>query len=119
MNTYASIAPSYKLTEETGYYPHNSYLQMTAESGVLGIGAFLWVLAALFGTSLANIKGINDKFYRAVLVGLLAGLFGFLIHSFVDTDFYSLQLGNLMWFMMGLIAAVQRISLRKTHVTGQ
>lgn len=115
LNTYASIAPRYKVTEETGYYPHNSYLQMAAESGALGIGAFLWVLAALFKTSLANVKKINDKFHGAALAGLLAGLFGLLAHSFFDVDIYSLQLGNLTWFIMGLIVAVQRVSLNKTH----
>lgn len=113
LNTYASIAPRYKLTEETGYYPHNCYLQMAAESGVLGLGAFLWILITLFRISLMNIKRINDKFCGAVLAGLLAGLFGLLVHSFFDVDIYSLQLGNLMWFIMGLIVAVQKVSLRK------
>lgn len=113
LNTYASIAPKYKLTEETGCYPHNSYLQMAAESGLLGLGAFLWILIALFRTSLINVKRINDKFYEAVLVGLLAGLFGFLVHSFFDVNIYTLQLGNLMWFIMGLIVAVQRVALQK------
>ena len=115
INTYASIAPRYKLTEVTGVYPHNCYLQMAAESGILGLGAFLWILVALFKTSLINVKRINDKFYGAVLVGLLAGLFGLLIHSFVDTDIYSLQLGNLMWFLMGLIIAVQKVSLQEAN----
>ncbi len=109
LNTYATVVPAYKLTEETGYYPHNSYLQMAAESGVLGVGAFLWILVALFRTSISNIKRINDKFYGAVLAGLLAGLFGFLVHSFFDVNMYSLQLGNLMWFIMGLIIAVQKV----------
>ena len=109
INTYASIAPRYKLTEETGVYPHNCYLQMAAESGVLGLGAFLWILVTLFRASLLNIRKIYDKFRGAVLAGLLAGLFGLLIHSFVDTDLYSLQLGNLIWFMMGLVIAVQRV----------
>ncbi|MDD5679960.1 MAG: O-antigen ligase family protein [Candidatus Omnitrophica bacterium] len=117
INTYASVAPRYKLTEVTGVYPHNSYLQMSAESGLLGVGAFLWVLVALFKTSLVNVKRLNNKLCGAVLPGLLAGLFGLLIHSFVDTDIYSLQLGNLIWFLMGLIIAVQKVSSQEANPT--
>lgn len=115
LNTYASVAPRYRLTEKTGVYPHNSYLQMAAESGVMGLGAFLWILVVLFKTSLMNVKRINDKFYTAALFGLLAGLFGLLAHSFVDTDIYSLQLGNLIWLLMGLIIAVQKVFLPEVH----
>ena len=84
---------------------------MAAETGLLGLGAFLWIIATLFKTSLANLKKINDKFYGAILIGLLAGLFAFLCHSFVDVDLYSLPLRYLMWFVIGLIFAVQRIAL--------
>ena len=113
LNTYAAIAPYYKLAEDTGCYPHNSYLHMLAESGTLGLVSFLLILIILFRTSMKNAKRINDKFYGAVLMGLLAGLFGFLVHSFLDVNIYSLQLGNLMWFIMGLIIAVQRVSFQR------
>lgn len=115
INTYASVAPRYKLTEATGVYPHNSYLQMSAESGILGVGAFLWILAALFKTSLGNIKRGGSGLCASVLPGLLAGLFGMLIHSFVDTDIYSLQLGNLIWFLMGLVVAVQKVAFQESN----
>lgn len=111
LNTYAVVAPKYKLSEKTGIYPHNSYLHMAAETGLVGLGAFLWIIWVLFRTSIRNLKKIKDKFYNAVLIGLLSGLFGFLIHSFVDTNFYSLQLSVLMWYVMGLIVAVQRIAI--------
>ena len=111
LNTYATVAPNYKTSEKTGIYPHNSYLHMAAEAGLLGLGAFVWVTISLFKTSLANLKKINDKFYKALLIGLLAGLFAFLIHSFVDTNIYTLQLGNLMWFVMGLIISVQKVGV--------
>jgi len=113
LNTYSIVAPGYKVTEKTGFYPHNSYLHMAAETGLLGLGAFLWIIIALFRTSLKRLREITDDFHGAFLVGALAGLFGFLLHSFVDTNFYSLQLGGLMWFVMGLVIAIQKISLNE------
>jgi len=112
-NTYATVAPLYRLTEATGYYPHNSYLRMAAESGVLGLGAFIWIMATLFKSSLEGLANIKDSLDSGILAGLLSGLFGFLLHSFIDTDIYTIQLGNLMWFFAGTIVAIRKISFRK------
>jgi len=109
LNTYATVAPGYRITETTGFYPHSSYLRMAAESGLLGLGAFTWILVTLFKKSLANLKKIDNRFYATFLMGILAGLFAFLAHSFVDTGIYSLQLGGLMWFMIAVVIAIQKV----------
>jgi putative inorganic carbon (HCO3(-)) transporter len=113
LNTYSIIAPNYKITVDGGTYPHNSYLQMAAEMGIVGLAAFIWMMIRLFKASLESIKRIKDGFYSNVLIGLLAGMLAFLVHSFFDVNFYVLQLVNLMWFVMGLIIAVQRIALNE------
>lgn len=114
LNTYSIVAPGYKSgLAESGIYPHNSYLQMAAETGVVGLGSFIFVMVSLFTMSFRNMKKIKDRFYSNILLGLLAGLFGFLAHSFLDVNFYALQLAVLMWFVMGLIVAVQRIALKE------
>lgn len=112
LNTYTEVGHYYKIFEGGGYYPHNSYLHMAAESGIFGAGAFIWIIFTLFRISLSNLKKVSDRYYGTLLIGLLAGLLGFLAHSFVDTNIYTLQLGNMMWFVMGLIIAVQKICLR-------
>ena len=112
LNTYSIVAPHYKLAAaEAGIYPHNSYLQMAAETGIVGLTSFLWIILVLFKSSLNSLKKIKDALYCNVLIGLLAGMFGFLVHSFFDVNFYALQLANLMWFIMGLIIAVQKTAL--------
>lgn len=113
LNTYAIVAPKYKILESGGAYPHNSYLQMAAETGISGAGSFVLVVISLFAASIINMKRIKDVFYKNILIGLLAGLFGFLAHSFFDVNLYALQLVNLMWFVMGLIIAIQRIAVTK------
>jgi len=112
LNTYSIVAPHYKLTEDGGIYPHNSYLQLTTEMGFVGLIMFVFFTLMLFVRSLDNMARIKDEFSKNILLGLIAGLLGFLIHSFFDVSFYTLQLANLMWFVMGLIIAVQRIALK-------
>ena len=106
INTYSIIAPEYKLT--WGGYPHNCYLQMAAETGAVGVLAFFWILFRLFRQAILAFLVKNDKFSRAVLSGLSAGLLAFLIHSAVDTNFYSVQLGVLMWVAMAVLMAFSR-----------
>ena len=107
LNTYSSIQWEYD--KGWGGYPHNSYLQMAAETGAVGLSAFLWMIIILLKNSFKNLKQIKDPPLRFLLLSFLAGLAGFLIHSFFDTNFYSVQLGSFMWVIMGLIVAVQKI----------
>lgn len=120
LNTYSIVAPRYKSgLAEAGIYAHNSYLQMAAETGIVGLISFVLVIVSLFTISLMSLKNIKDSFYSGILLGLLVGLFGFLVHSFFDVNFYALQLATLMWFIMGLIIAVQRIALKEESELGR
>jgi len=56
---------------------------------------------------------MKDFYLKSVVLGSLSGLFAFLIHNFFDTNFYSVQLGNMMWVVMGLVVAAQMISLNE------
>jgi len=83
-------------------YAHNCYMQMLAETGILGLGAFMWVIIALFKKSLKIIKISKDYIYRNVSIGLLGGLLAYLVHSAFDTNLYSLDIGILFWYLLGL-----------------
>jgi len=107
-NTYSIVAPSYKKQASTGFYPHNSYLHMAAEIGLLGLGTFLLTILTLFVVALIKIIKTKDKFQRTLLAGFLAGLFGFLGHSIVDTNLFAIQLSMLMWMVMGIIVAIEK-----------
>lgn len=92
-------------------YAHNCYLQMAAETGLAGLLAFLWIPFCLFRDGLRRLPQVRDRFPHHFLLGLLAGLGAFLVHSFFDTNFYSTQLSTLMWVAVGLILAIPRSEL--------
>jgi len=105
LNTYSKIAPRYKVS--WGGYPHNCYLHMAAETGLLGLGSFIWMICVLFHMTLRNLKKIQNPFKHTLLYGFLLGLAGFLTHSFLDTNFYSIQLGMLFWLAISVIMQAQ------------
>jgi O-antigen ligase len=107
LNTYSVVGRNYKIMEEGGIYPHNSFLQMAAETGVIGLVSFVWILIVLFRSGFQTLSRKKDP----LLLGILAGILAFLVQSFFDTNLYALQLVVLFWFMMGLAVAVMRLEL--------
>jgi putative inorganic carbon (HCO3(-)) transporter len=82
-------------------YAHNCYLQIWAESGIFSLLVFLLFAGTVLGKALKARKTNKDP----LLLGLLCGIFAFLIHSAFDTQFYSLQQAFLFWSMFGILAA--------------
>jgi len=105
LNTYSVVARSYKVRGGGGEYPHNSFLQMAAETGIIGLISFIWMLTVMFRMGFRTLS--REK--NLLLLGILAGTLAFLIQSFFDTHLYSLQFVVLFWFMIGLTMAVIRL----------
>jgi putative inorganic carbon (HCO3(-)) transporter len=99
MGTFMQYFPHY--TKDLGVqYAHNCYLQMWAEIGVFGLLSFLLFVGSILYRGIR----IFRKESPFVLLGLICAIFGFLAHSFFDTQLYSLQLCVLFWFLLGMVA---------------
>jgi len=87
--------------EQQPRYAHNCYLQVAAETGVIGLAAFLMLLGALFGALVRGASRLapND---RPVGVGLIGALVAFAVQAALDTNFYSLRQAALFWALAGL-----------------
>lgn len=91
-------------------YTHNCYLQTLAETGIIGLGAFI-IFLFIWGSKTLITLSIRDKtFYYFTFLGLITGLVAYLLNSFVDTNFYSLPIAMLFWFILGLqVSAIKLI----------
>lgn len=81
-------------------YAHNCYLQIWAETGIFSLISFMVFIVSLIYLSIKKFFASKDF----LLLGLLTGTVGFLIHSFFEVNFYSLRLAILFWIWIGLIA---------------
>ncbi len=106
VNTFMANYQSYSIGPTEGpAYAHNCLLQVTAETGLIGLACFLWFLWQLFSLywrSLRNVTSAEGTSFKPLLAGLTAGLLGFLIQSVFDTNFYSLRQATLFWSFSGL-----------------
>lgn len=81
-------------------YTHNSYLQIWAEIGILGIISFLWLLISVFRPALKNFKESASK---KLIIGLITANAAFLIHNLFDFSFFLPEVSLIWWVILGLL----------------
>ncbi len=111
INTFMQMFEAYR-TDAGGSptYAHNSYLQLMAETGIIGLVSFLWILGSLFRWLSSHVSRYGIKSDDLILpaLGVWAGIVAFLLQSFFDNQFYSLQLSVYLWFLIGFLAAITK-----------
>ncbi len=78
-------------------FAHNSYLQIWAEMGLLGIVSFCGFLYKFFKSILPK-RLITDKLYA----GCIIAVFSFLIHNFIDLSFFLPEVCIFWWIIVAL-----------------
>jgi len=87
----------------TSRYAHNSYLQIWAEMGILGIISILWLAIASIKASLKNLKIENIK---TVTAALISANIVFLSHNLLDFTFFLPEVSYLWWIILGLAITI-------------
>ena len=92
--------------------PHNDFLRAYAETGLLGLLAFLIVIAAIVGITRRALKFAEPGMARGVAVGFAAVLAAYLIDSLGDNLMSEIVV---LWYFYAFAAcasAVARLGLR-------
>jgi len=103
-------------------HPENEYLEVLHDEGIVGAGIFLWCLATVFsagirwlardmGKEKLNEEGsVKKKTVRIIprhtyIAGLMASLFGLLVHNLMCVNMRFVSSGFPFWVLMGLTCA--------------
>jgi len=115
VNTFCENYLKYKLPEPKGaesadhVYAHNNFLQMAGDIGLLGLGAFIWLLIALFTYFGRLYKKMRDNYYKVLLLSLIASIIVFLVNGMAETNLYYARVASLFWYLVGFSLALQKI----------
>ena len=109
LNTYMDLVQRTRAGQDP-IYAHNCFVQILVETGWLGLGGFLWILTSLGRAALRTLRTVYsaaaDQSLAVLILGAFSGLTAFLIHSFFDVHFYSLQLSVYFWLIAGILMSM-------------
>lgn len=111
--TFGTIYPGYRLLlgRET-QMAHNNYLQIFVETGIIGLIAFLWLLARFLKRGIGLILEEKTREEKILLLGYFAGVSGFLIHSLVDFGLYIPGIAMTIFVFLALMVSPTRAAAR-------
>ena len=89
--TFPIVFPAYQTDMTAGYFinhAHNDYLELAAETGIIGFAAAVLCLLVLFITCLRTLAQSNNTYCQNLGLGALAACISFLAHSVVEFNFH-------------------------------
>jgi len=103
---------------------HNEILEIASQTGILGLGIYVWLFFLFFKMGLDNYKKINRDYDKIILLGLLASIFGMLVDNLLNVSLYFPMPALLFWISMGLVVGIcqkgavsqHRIPLKKPFI---
>ncbi len=108
-----AVFPRYAQPEalrKTTSHVHNTALQITAERGLLGLAAWLWLWVAFFfrGGRLLGALGPGQERERRLIVGSLVAVLGFLVAGLFEYNFGDSEVVMVAYALMALPFVVSR-----------
>ncbi len=115
IGTYAVLNPEYQESVYYSKHAHNDYLEILAESGIVGLFLFLASIAALFILAIKAFQVLNqgegekiwakERFHNVLLGAcLILSLTGFLIHSFIDFN-WEIPANRTLFLILSMLLA--------------
>ena len=92
---------------------HSEYLQVLAELGIVGLGIWVWLNFAFLRYGFRALQTLEDGFYRAMVIGLMAAEISLMVHFTVNNLLNGDAIGVPFWGIYGLLPAVVQMANRE------
>ncbi|MEH1818382.1 MAG: IctB family putative bicarbonate transporter [Nostoc sp.] len=105
--SFNKVYPLYQHPRYTALSAYSIFLEVTVETGFVGLACFLWLIIVTFNTAFLQVRRLRQV--KSVegfwLIGAIAILLGMLAHGTVDTVWYRPEVNTLWWLIVALIAS--------------
>jgi len=117
LNNYSLFMPMYDwatyLEHKGPMVVHNVFLLIAAETGIIGLVAFIWFLTSVLKKAWRNANRASSDIVWIVCVGTFAAFVSMSIHGLVDFSLlWDLTLFTQFWLLAGLAAGFSRTAVR-------
>jgi O-antigen ligase len=85
---------------------HNLYLELLAETGLVGFLAFVFLMITTMRTALKRYQGSQNEFGKIICFAVFVAMIGVLVHGTVDYLFHTTpQVATLFFLVLGILRA--------------
>lgn len=88
------------------------YARTLVETGLVGLGAFLWLVVSLFRTARDSFRSLVDPEDRGLALGFLAGTAGLATHAIGSNTFIIVRIMEPFWLFAGIVAMLPVLQAR-------
>jgi O-antigen ligase len=101
----------------TGFaFVDGQYTRILVETGLVGLMAFLWLLASVVVSSVKTLRMLGDADDRGLVLGFLAGTAGLLTHAIATNTFIIVRIMEPYWFFAAVVISLPRLEAHETRV---
>ena len=111
-DAFNAVYPFYAYSAITAPHPHNLYLVIMTETGIVGTVAFVLIILLYYKKLFGVIRYSEDKNLKLISSGLVAAMSGFLLQGMFDNVWYNYRVFLLFWIYIALGAVVDVVSRR-------
>jgi O-antigen ligase len=118
LGTFGEIYPQFQsfYTNSIVDYAHNDYLQLLAETGVVGFAVAIWFLVAALRPAARKLAKWPSDLNGAVALASTLGISGILVHSLVDFNLH-IPANAALFYMLCTVASLEPrfATYRRSH----
>lgn len=92
------------------YYMDNYYLKIAVETGIFGFLFFVTLMYQIVINGLKTIRITKNKEHRELEIGLLSGIFGVILHNFVENVFEVPMMTSCFWLLVAVLMSFWHIN---------
>jgi len=112
------VYPEYKPDEgrQLVSHAHNNFVDVAVDSGLLGLGIFIWLLVTIYKVGFHIFKELEDGYFKGIAWGFLGSLTAFLIAGLSQYNFGDSEVVMLFYFLLGMVMVIPRIVETKNAI---
>jgi len=88
------------------YFMDVQYARTLAETGIIGLAAFLWLVWSALKAGLGSFRTLRDPEERGLALGFVAGTIGLVVHAFGANSFIIVRIMEPFWFFAAVVVTL-------------
>lgn len=98
------------------HFVDGQYFRVLAETGIVGLSAFLFMIWRLLRAIWKVYGQCQDKFLKGAVLGLFCGLIATLTHAISANSFIIIRIAEPLWLLAGLMLLIPKLSAAEETV---